>query len=301
VFPYAGVVNPIGGGTNEVAVWNYPSTDTTTSRVVATLPAGSRVTVFEEQDSDSTTWARVKRIGSSDQPGWVWLSEVVPSPTAPAAAPSTAAASPGGRTEPRPDIAESKWQISAGLSYPLFGQQDIRDEYGANAWRVGIDSHAHLAHSMQIGGTVGYLSSVGENVFAYVGPTTVDSPVDSRLEIWEGGLSIGQLLTFAGGRGFFLYGIGPSVFNVREQADIEVYEGGILIDTRQDELSEWKFGGAVELSIGGVSNQFPIAFQTRFMILPWEDTEEKSLTLDYLKTDVIYAFSFGVTVGIVFF
>ncbi|MBP2681379.1 MAG: hypothetical protein H6Q78_1242, partial [Candidatus Krumholzibacteriota bacterium] len=197
---------------------------------------------------------------------------------------------------------ESRGQVCLAMLYPVFGEQVLRDEYGKNAWRLRAESKFMLAHSIQVGGSFGYLRSNGEPQFNYVGPTTMDSPVSSTLEIWDIGVEIGQLLSFAGGKGFFVYGVGPSVFNVREEADIEVIESGLVTDTRTDELSEWKLGGEIELSIGGLANdRFPIAFQARFLVIPWESTEEKSLTLDYLDKNAILAYSFGVTFGVVFF
>jgi hypothetical protein len=315
-FPYAGVVRPLRADNDDVTVWEAPGGDTTTTRTMGTLRRGTRVIVADRttrygaSESAGVVWVKVDRVGAP-QPGWILGDEVVPAGAAPIELPErpAIASAPSAPSErhviesgPTPDIAESRWQIAASVSVPVFGEQDLRDEYAKNASRVGLESKALLARSIQVGGSLGYLRSNGESKFAYVGTSTIDSPVRNRLEVWDFGLSVGQLFSFAGGSGFFTYAVGPGVFHVRERADIEVLEDGSLVDARTDRLSAWKFGGTAEVGVGGLAGgRIPIAFQTRFHVFPWESNEEKSLTLEYLEGSVIYILSFGVTVGVAFF
>ena len=45
----------------------------------------------------------------------------------------------------------------------------------------------------------------------------------------------------------------------------------------------------------------PLSFQARFAFIPWKAEEEKSLTLDYLGTEDIAFFTFGIGIGFYFF
>jgi hypothetical protein len=253
---------------------------------------------MEDVEVGYAAWVRVMRTGTAGKTGWIRQEEVVPEVIAPAAPTQLQMTETG----PSRGIGESRGQVGLAMLYPVFSDQDLRDEYGKNAWRLRVESKFMLTHSIHVGGSLGYLRSSGEPQFNYVGATTIDSPVSSTLEIWDIGAEIGQLLSFAGGKGFFVYGLGPTLFDVREEADIDVIESGLVIDRRTDKLSEWKVGGEIELGIGGLAgDRFPIGAQFRFLIIPWESTEEKSLTLDYLGNEAIIAFSFGMTFGVLFF
>ena len=58
-----------------------------------------------------------------------------------------------------------------------------------------------------------------------VGGTITDSPQESDLDILSIGLTFGQSIPFAGGSGFFSYGLGPALFMVRESALIHGLRG----------------------------------------------------------------------------
>jgi hypothetical protein len=46
-----------------------------------------------------------------------------------------------------------------------------------------------------------------------------------------------------------------------------------------------------------LGNRVPLSFQTRFAFIPWKAEEEKSLTFDYLGTENIALFTFGIGIG----
>jgi hypothetical protein len=297
---YEGMIRPLEESSSDVTVWETPGGDTTETRVVETLPRGAHVAVMEEVEIGYAPWVRIKQVGGYEKTGWVRQEEVVSAPTTPAVSPQVPMASGG--TGLMPGIGESRGQLGLAILFPVFGEETLRDEYAKNAWRLRAESKIMLAHSIQVGASMGYLRSNGELKFVYEGETTTDSPVKNTLEIWDFGVEMGHLLSFAGGKGYFVYGVGPSVFNVQEKADIDVIQSSLVIDTRTDKLSVWKLGGEIELGVGGLAGgRFPIGFQTRLLVFPWESKKEESLTLDHLKKEAVFAFSFGMSVGVVFF
>jgi hypothetical protein len=213
-----------------------------------------------------------------------------------AAAPSQAARS-------GPDIGDARWEILADLSVPVFPNSMLNEEYNSS-FRVGAETRFLFVHSIQVDLSFGYSHSNGEPQYDYVTGNVREAPTDSNLDIWSIGARVGQLFAFPTGNNyfFFSYDLGPTVFNVRESATLEVYEGKEMTGTREETLSEWKIGGEVKLEVGSIiKGQFPISFHTRFSVIPWTANEEKSLTLDFLNDNAIYVLNFGLSFGYMFY
>lgn len=213
------------------------------------------------------------------------------------------AVAPAAVAQSIPDIATVQWGLLADLSVPVFGNTMLNEEY-KNGFRVGAESRFFFVHSLQVDLSFGFSHSNGEPQYEYVTPSVRESPVDSDLDIWSIGARAGQLFAFPAGESYFFisYDIGPVVFNVRESATLELYEGKELTGTRKDKLSEWKLGGDLKIEIGSiVKGKFPLSAHTRFSVIPWDSKEEKSLTLDFLNDNSIYVFNFGVSFGYMFY
>ncbi|UCG51598.1 MAG: hypothetical protein JSW58_15655 [Candidatus Latescibacterota bacterium] len=317
--PYPAVVTPLSPYADELELWDGPGGGAAGGQVVATLPAGTRVRVTDRSVYNNLTWVRVEDSASPETSGWIQQIEVEPSTTEPLVGTEVVDQEPGsaqqmGETKEveteaavqQPGlarhVAEAGWGMHFDISYPLFGNKAIREEYKGNAVRLGVEARKFFVHSIHMDLSVGYAHAGGDPQYFYTTPTSVEQPVKSDLNIWNFGVQVGQLIPVAGGTGFFAYDIGPSVFNVRESADIEVYEQKVLRRTRTDKLSEWKIGGEAKIELGWVlGRHWPVSFHTRFSILPWKSNQEKSQTLDFLDEDVIYMFDFGLSVGYLFF
>jgi hypothetical protein len=121
------------------------------------------------------------------------------------------------------------------------------------------------------------------------------------LNIWSFELGVGQLYQIFGPHGFVVWEVGPSVVNVRESAEITVFESGVVTGTRKDKLSEWKGGFHAKLEAGGLVDVVPIGGFVTYSIFPWHSNKDKSLTFDFLEKTRVVAFTFGITVGVSFF
>jgi len=161
-----------------------------------------------------------------------------------------------------------------------------------------VETGFFFPHYLKLSLFIDYLHANGTPLFDYTVGTIVDVPVDSDLEILSFGLPIGQSFSFSAGSGFFSYGVGPSLFQVRERATIFVFDRGAMAGVRIDKLTAWKVGGQAVMAIGCVvGGHIPLSFQTRFAFIPWSAAEEKSLTLDFLPTKDIAYFSLGFGIG----
>jgi len=238
--------------------------------------------------------------------GWIQEREVSSSSGAPVydqtGAPGAATAA-GQVTPSFPDIKDARWKILADLSYPMFGNRMLREEY-KSSFRLGAESRFFFVHSIQVALSYGFSHSNGTPQYDYLTSTTREAPIKSDLDIWSIGARVGQLLATPTSYGyfFFAYDLGPTVFNVNERATLEIYEGRVLKGTSEDKLSEWKIGGEAKIELAGViKGKFSVGAHARFSVIPWDSKEEKSLTLDFLNDNSIYVFNFGVSLGYMFY
>ena len=305
-FPYSGTIEPLGVGSKTVWLWDRPGAYLASGVTLEAIPQGTEVRVTNYELHAQTSWLQVSRLAPDAPRGWVRQEEVreLASMTTPEQ--MSLAEATGRRTEsqisPEPGEERSaerpRWEFGAGVSMPVFSQKAVREEYNESAYRIGVEAGAFLPLSMKLGLRVDYLHANGTPLFEYVAGTITDSPQQSDLDIFSMGLSFGHSIPFAGRSGFFSYGLGPALFMVQESALIHVYEDDNLTSARTDELTKWKGGAEAQMTIGGLlGNRWPLSFQARFAFIPWKEEEEKSLTLDYLGTESIAFFSFGIGVG----
>jgi len=124
---------------------------------------------------------------------------------------------------------------------------------------------AHLAHRCMVGGTVSYSSIVGrENICVRGLETRWTLPVESRSRSGKGSEYRQSCSPVHRRPGVLLYGIGPSVFNVRENRRYRGYDRRTSSNTRQDELLrvDSLAGAPRDLESAG-QQPVPIAFSDR--------------------------------------
>jgi len=311
---YQGNIEPADSTKNSVKLWNNPGGYEADGFVLGNLQRGTEVTVIRFDYHKITLWALVKSNEYGSVEGWVMERDVVSLPEqgtdsrtneeqpgyqTPFESSTSTTSSPYARGYP-------KFVFFAELSYPVFTNKSIREEYqNADstkfAYRFGAEAGIFVSKTMNISFSFGYLHAEGEPLYDYEANGLRDSPQDSDLQVWNYGLQFGQLFLFRKDW-FFSYGIAPAVFKVKESALITEYENGIYMGYRTDELSEWKVGGEVNAKIGGtVAKKVPISLSVRYSLIPWESNEEQSLTLDYLDSNSISIFSFGFSIGYLLF
>jgi hypothetical protein len=303
--PLQGTVATIDLREDSVDVWDRPGGDTAGGEIICTLAEGTEVTVTKYEFFQDEMWMLVETAICG---GWLRDKEFIPptveSPAAPTAGMESsrvAAASSPQRQEValgRSYREDPRWYVRGEVSYPSFEEEALREEYKSHNWETGAEAGFFLTRSINIDLLFGYTHADGSPQYKYVSPASTDWPLISDIDILSFGAQAGQMLTGTEGTIFFKYGLGPSVFNVKEEASIGVYEGETRTGTRTDELAEWKIGAEAVIEGGWIAaGKIPIGGYIRFSWIPWKGNEEKSLTLDYLDDSGIFMFNFGISVG----
>jgi hypothetical protein len=304
--PFQGMVATIDLREDSVDVWDRPGGDAAGGEIVCTLAEGTEVTATEFEYFQDGMWMHVE---AAECGGWLRDKEIIPPTVEPPAAravgmeesPPGAAASAPQREEvtlERSYREDPRWYVRGEVSYPSFEGEALREEYKTRNFEAGAEVGFFLTRSINIDLLFGYTHADGSPQYKYVGPTSTDWPLISDLYILGFGAQAGQMLTNSEGTVYFKYGLGPSVFSVKEEASIAVYEGETRTGTRTDELAEWKVGAEAVIEGGWIAaRRIPIGGYIRFSWIPWKGNGEKSLTLDYLDSSSIFMFNFGISVG----
>jgi hypothetical protein len=294
--PYEAIIQPDNPYAEGVSVWDTPGGREAEAVIVASLAVGAEVTVTESSAHGATRWVRIVTGDTTPTVGWVQEWDLIPSSS------TLETVVPGEPPEEHFfDVTQQKWGLLADLSFPVFSEGDINEEYEKNMFSIGAATRVFLAHRFQVGFAFSYTHSNGDPKFDYVVGSITESPSDSELEIWSLGLRFGQLYGVSGQNWFILWEIGPTAFHVSESAKITIVENKVVTGTRTDELSEWTAGGQVKLEIGGILGAFPLSGHIIYSVFPWDAKGEKSLTFDFLEKDRVDYFAFGITVGYSFF
>ena len=309
--PFFGTVTTIDMREDSVEVWDRPGGGAEGGAVIRTLAKGADIKATEFEFYHTELWMRIETAEPGVLSGWLRDKEIIPFAVEPPAAQTASAEELQGAAAPGQQREEAlgtryqegpRWYVRGEASYPAFENEAIREEYKQQSWATGIETGFFLTRSINVGFLFGYLHADGTPQYKYESPTSMDWPLVSDLYILNFGAQVGQLLIVSTGNAYFMYGIGPAVFSVKEKASIAVYEGDIRKDTRTDELSQWKFGAEAKIEGGLVAaGRLPIGGYVRFSWIPWKSNSEKSLTLDYLESNSISIFNFGISVGYLFF
>lgn len=318
---YLGIIEPVDPAKNGVELWDKPGGYAADGFILANLRRGAEVTVIRFDYYNITQWALVRSNEHESIEGWILEREITPlpeqgtevwigeeqavyptSPYEPVA--STAASS--STVSPDYVMGRPRFIILAEVGIPVFTNKSIREEYQnpdttKHAYRFGAKVGLFVSKTVSIAFSLSYLHANGVPLYDYEAPGLVDSPQDSKLQIWSYGIQFGQLFIF-GKAGYFSYGIAPTAFKVNESARIMEYENDIIMGVRTEELTKWKVGGDINVEIGFIAaRKVPIGFNVRYSLIPWKSDMDKSLTLDYLDSSSISIFSFSVSVGYLLF
>jgi hypothetical protein len=305
--PYKTVVEPLNPHANEVSVWDNPGGRQARANIIAQLPAGTYVTVTESSSINDTRWVKVEIAGAPEPVGWVQgasapASRSRPEPSPP---PSPSMTEPLPHASPEPPSfhpsGPARWRLAASFAAPVFTREAISEEYGSGIG-TGVEMNVLITESMHLYLSVGYLHADGEPLFDYVIGSITESPSRSDLDVWHFDLGFGHRYSIVDGAAYVAWGVGPSLFHVRESADITVLEDGLETGSRTETLSRWKAAGQARVGAGGlVGGRVPIGIQTRYSVFPWDSNEEKSLTLDFLGKESIGVLSVGIGIGYLFY
>ena len=310
---------------DDASIWDTPGGRLAEGSIVGTLPRGTEVTVTESRLHNYLVWVRVEVPGDPETAGWIPEVELVEiltphdpgsesgtlGPTMEDAIPPEEVpteAVPTAETPYDTDFMEEtsfefglfRWQVLGDLSYPLFSEGDINEEYGTGMFGIGAEARHFFARSLHLDFGFVYTHSNGDPKFDFVLEDTdiLESPSDSRLDIWSLNARFGQQYLISRGPTYFSWGVGPSVVHISESAFITILENDVVIGYRTDELSEWKLGGQAKIEFGAlIKGRAPASLYASYSLIPWNSKEEKSLTFDFLEKGRIDVFTFGLSFG----
>jgi hypothetical protein len=299
------VVEPTNPYAEDANIWDTPGGRMAEGSIVAALPRGTEVAVTETRLHNYVAWVRIEVEGYPEAAGWIPEVELVemlpPFEEAPIEAVPTAETpyDMASLEETGFEFGMFRWQVLGELSYPRFSEGDINEEY-KNAFGIGAEARRFFAHSLHVDFGFVYTHANGDPNYDFVveGTGILESPSNSKLDVWSLNARFGQQYLISGGPTYFSWGVGPSVVHISESAFITIFEDGALIGTRTDELSEWKVGGQAKIEFGGlISGRAPAGLYFSYSLVPWNSKEEKSLTFDFLEKGRIDVFTFGLSFG----
>jgi len=194
--------------------------------------------------------------------------------------------------------------LRGDVSWYTFLGQPLWGEYDGRGYQIRGMVHMVTPSSFQVGAGVGYARGHGNPTVVYETSSLFDEPLDSDLYILSLELQAGQHILMDDGDSF-AWGIGPTLFKVKESAEIAYteYEDGQpgRPGIRTDTLTRWVLGfeGRVAL-LHSLSGKYPIGVVTGFSIIPWDSKQEASLTLDWLDRSYFATYQLGLTWGAFF-
>lgn len=308
--PLTGAIEPPETWRMDVKAWVSPGGEPVGSRFAYRLTRGTEVLVWRRAVVDQdTAWLQVSRRHTEPDYGWVRARDVIiediyePDMFVADTTPDRTVESQGveGRRPRRP----IGW-LKADLNWFGFPGNPLREEYDGRGYQLRGMATYLTRGSLQLSSGVGFARADGDPKVVYETPSIFDEPLDSRLDILSIELQIGQHLVTGGGRTSFTWGIGPTVFRVKESADIAFteFEDGIEVarGVRTDTITKWKLGFDARISVQHASGgRFPIGVVTGFSFVPWDSSEEESLALDWLGKDYFFTYQLGITFGYLIF
>lgn len=293
-----GVLVP--AGTSQAArlpLWSGPGGEDYGYAVLDTLPAGTPVEVLNRHVVEDEAWLEVKTRDGGPIFGWVqaplvdWVSVVVPEP------PPELASS-----DEAPKIFRDPFGLVLGadVSYvALVGPVEVREEYKGGV-RFGLEALYASRNTVQVGIGAGYSEANGDPLYNYdyASDTRRDSPTDSRLQIFDAHLRLGQYLPAGSGVRIY-WGIGAVYYWVKESADIEVLSlpSELPLGTSHASKTRWCWGADVTLGVSyPVAPRVHAGLQTRVNWIPWNGKQVESLTLDHIGKKTVVAVTVGANV-----
>jgi hypothetical protein len=324
--PFTGVINPVDPGVETIEVWTQPGGSVLAAEIAATLHRGTRVEVLERRVMGTVPWYRVRSYEPTEAVGWTDYQNV----TDEAALTEDLALEDAEGEPPRPTDRQDEptaageiawprrpppaWQILGEIAWDISGRDDLRSEYLPGGVRTGVKLKFSPISSLQIGLATTYSQASGDPQYNYMitfdedeaPPDSIwDVPLNTHLAILAIGLQAGQHIWIGEGPAYFTWSIGPTLFRVRERADISYteYEDDIQIGSgeRTDEMLKWKVGADAGIGIGcPVGGGASIGATMGLSFIPWDGEQEESLALDWIESNHILLFHIGIMVGYAF-
>jgi len=263
---------------DHVALWESPSVPESLAVTTGTLAHGSHVVVVETYATSGGFWTRVRPFDGVDPSGWTpsWLLSEAPAPK------------PAPPHRPRPD---PRWGLRLLLGGTGLGPADLDIEYGDGGLRADVQYIKLFKKQWVSGFGFGYRNLYGRPTQAYLSGTTLDDPMESRIQTYELGTRAGQ--RYGDRSGFrFDWMLGPTLAWVNERANMDVYTvvpPATLVPAgnRDDELGRWAGGGEFRANIGWHVNQdSEWGLHLGAFMFAWEGHEEHSLATDFVHSNI---------------
>lgn len=200
--------------------------------------------------------------------------------------------------EPRPAIEPSGKALVVNLAWWRAGPMDVWDEYRDGGMRFCVGGNFLVGRTVSLDLDAAYSWAKGYPQYDYETSTLLESPQRTNIYVFDVGLRIGTLHDFGQEAVFLRWGVGPRLYQVKETADLDVYDmpGPSNLRQREEALTAWKLGGDAMFSmVFDTQSSVLVGFTVRYFVIPWEGMREKSLTLDYIGRKPIRGFSIGLT------
>lgn len=176
--------------------------------------------------------------------------------------------------------------------------RDVWDEYKDGGGRISLGGNFLLGRTASLDVDAAFSWAKGYPQFDYETSTLLESPHRTNIYLFDVGVRIGTLHSFGAKTAFLRWGVGPRLYNVKETADLDVYDMPGPSNRRAGEadLSAWKLGGdAVFSMVFDTRSAALVGFTVRYFVIPWEGSREQPLTLDYIGRKPLKGFSIGLT------
>jgi len=337
--PLTGIMELEQESTVESLVWDTPGGELASSGTVFHVPVGEEILIWKKAAAmGDTAWLEISSLDSESERGWVRARDVSIDDTQAAGllvagsmsediAPGDADETEGatalesmdpvdsmeqGESAESPEYLEPpSWDrtgiwLRGDLIWYTFAGDPLEEEYDGRGYQFRGMLHLRTSSTFQVGAGVGYARGHGNPGVVYDSPSIFEEPLDSDLYILSLELQAGQHILLGAPRlGSFLWGIGPTLFKVKESAEIAYTEyddgqpgrSGIRTDTN----TRWVLGFEGRMVLARlVEDKYPLGFVAAFSFIPWDSNQKESLTLDWLERDYFFTIHLGLTFGVFF-
>jgi hypothetical protein len=306
--PLSGVIESEQGLVGDIMAWGLPGGESSAAAIVFSVPVGGEVFIWRKATAhEDTAWLEVSRHEVDSSRGWVRAQDVMIEETHAPVLLAEAATDSAGAGEAQEEA--STWPyawLRGDASWCTFPGEPLSGEYDGRGFQGKGMLHLLTSGSLQVGLGVGFTDARGEPVAVYDTPSLFDEPQSSKINMFSIEFQAGQRLVFGTGLTSFTWGIGPTIYRVKESAEInhtEFEEGEeIGSGTRTDTMTGWTWGFDARISVEyAIHGDGPLGISTGVSFVRWDSKQEESLSLDWLEKDYFITYQLGVTFGALLF
>jgi hypothetical protein len=327
---FTGQVVPMDPDAEDIALWDLPGGEDFNAQVVGRLPRGTELKVLERRLIADVLWFRVEAAAELTTSGWVTAQEIAEEgPIAPGVAEEGRGLAPESgivtTAAPSESLGTPVWQVlidlGAGRPADQYWSDEtaISDEYkgigDGYGFRYGTRVRFSPADYFQVGFGLFQTGVDGEPQYNYKivhsgGDTdsTRHIPTNSHLRILALELQFGAYIPInePDWNGYVYLGAGPSVYRVREKADMDFFEfkddNVVLEGRRTAELVRWRVGADLMMEFGlFVSGGVHLTANIGLSVIPWKAEQDKSLTMDWADEDFFTLEYLSLSIGYSFY